>query len=154
MNIDMKYVKFLDDFNKQLNDCSICGGLPIVEHFKYAIDNIDTLSCDTPIGLTLCSSSGEYNEMTVDSFNQMLTMNPKAKDMCKGSLKLFLKAYIAYLKAMDYYERTHEVDDDGKRHKVPLKIKLMDYGFDGVEHALEMMKSKDKIPLQDRKSVV
>ena len=146
MNIDMKYTQFLDDFNKQLNGCSICDGQNI-EHFKYVIDNIDTLSCDTPIGLALCSSSGEFNEMVVDDFNQMLTLNPKAKDMCKGSLKLFLKAYIEYRKAMDYYERTHIVDDNGKRRKVPLKIELVDADFDGVEHALKMMKSKDKIPL-------
>ena len=146
MNIDMKYTQFLDDFNKQLNGCSICDK-PNVEHFKYAVDNIDTLSCDTHIGIVMCSVSGEFNEMTVDSFNQMLTLNPKAKDMCKGSLKLFLKAYIEYRKAMDYYERTHIVDDNGKRRKVPLKIELVEADFDGVEHALKMMNSKDKIPL-------
>ena len=128
MNIDMKYKQFLDDFNKQLNGCLIGYNEPDIEHFKYAIDNIDSLNDETLLGLTVIEPYNKY-EMTVGDFNKMMTLNPKAKDMCKGSLKLFLEAYIEY------------------RKTIVKPIKLVDDDFDGVEQALLMMKSEEYVYL-------
>lgn len=128
MNIDIKYTKFLDDFNKMLNGYIIGYDVLNVEHFKYAVDNVNTLSGDTPLGLTVMEPYHKY-EMTVDDFNKIMESNPVAKRECKGSLQLFLKAYIEYRKT-----KANE-------------IKLIDDDFDGIEQALKIMKSDDYVYL-------
>ena len=127
MNIDIKYKKFLDDFNKMLNGYIIGYDVLNVEHFKYAIDNIDALNNETPLGLQVIEPYNKY-EMTVDDFNKIMDSNPVAKRECK-SLRLFLKAYIEYRKT--------KVNE----------IKLVDDDFDGIEQALKIMKSDEYVYL-------
>lgn len=127
MNIDINYTKFLDDFNKMLDGYLIGYDVTDVEHFKYAVDNVNSLSGDTPLGLTVMEPYHKY-EMTVDDFNKIMESNPDAKRECT-SLRLFLKAYIEYRKT-----KANE-------------IKLIEDDFDGIEQALKIMKSDDYVYL-------
>ena len=127
MNIDINYTKFLDDFNKMLDGYLIGYDVTDVEHFKYAVDNVNSLSGVSPLGLTVMEPYHKY-EMTVDDFNKIMESNPDAKRECK-SLRLFLKAYIEYRKT-----KANE-------------IKLIEDGFDGIEQALKIMKSDDYVYL-------